>query len=120
MRTVSEKYANSSQLYIDDNKFFSTETITVPIGFRLFAIVNNRKNIHLSGTGALAVPRLEYMFAPQTPSTSYFLSAITAAASALFSSSSNQYKKNKMSVNRHIQLTSYKNDGIRFLVKNSL
>ena len=64
MRTVSEKYANSSKYYMGDTDFFSTEMITEPIGFRLFAIgqlslwsivsiVDNRKNIRLSGTGAL-------------------------------------------------------------------
>ena len=41
MRTVSEKYANISKYYMKDNDLFSTETITytLPIGFRLFAIV---------------------------------------------------------------------------------
>ena len=38
MRTVSEKYATSSKYHQDDSDFFSTETITVPIGFILFAI----------------------------------------------------------------------------------
>ena len=38
MKTGSEKCANSSKYYMDDTDFFSTETITVPIGFRLFAI----------------------------------------------------------------------------------
>ena len=38
MRTVSEKYANSSKYYMDDTDFFPTQTITVPIGFRLFTI----------------------------------------------------------------------------------
>ena len=33
MRTVSEKYANSSKYYMDDTDLFSTETITVPIVF---------------------------------------------------------------------------------------
>ena len=43
---------------MDDTDFFSTETLTMPIGFRLFAIgelitfVNNRKNNRLSGTVA--------------------------------------------------------------------
>ena len=37
-RTVSEKYANSSKYYMDDTDLFSTETITLPIDFRLFAI----------------------------------------------------------------------------------
>ena len=46
---------------MDNIDFFSTETITVPIGFRfvrdclIVSIVNNRKNIQLSGTGALEV-----------------------------------------------------------------
>ena len=62
MRTVSKKYANSSKyysvIYIDDTNFFLTETIAELISFRLFAIaqlsiVNNWKNILLSGTGAL-------------------------------------------------------------------
>ena len=57
MRTVSEKNANNTTYCMDDTDFFSTETITLPIGFRLFrdcsiaSIVNNRKNIRLSGTG---------------------------------------------------------------------
>ena len=38
MRTVSEKYANSSNHYMADIDFFSTQTITVPISFRLLAI----------------------------------------------------------------------------------
>ena len=38
MRTVSEKYANSSKYYMGNTDFFSTETITVPISFRLFTI----------------------------------------------------------------------------------
>ena len=38
MKTVSDKYANSSKYYMDDTDFFSTEAITVPIGFRLFTI----------------------------------------------------------------------------------
>ena len=38
MRTVSEKYANGSKYHMDDTDFLWTETITVPIGFRLFAI----------------------------------------------------------------------------------
>ena len=38
MKTVSEKYANSSKYYIDDTYFFLTETINMPIGFRLFAV----------------------------------------------------------------------------------
>ena len=38
MRTVFEKYANSSKYFTDDTDFFSTETITMPIGFILFAI----------------------------------------------------------------------------------
>ena len=38
MRTVSEKYANSSNHYMTNTDLFSTETITAPIGFRLFAI----------------------------------------------------------------------------------
>ena len=38
---------------MDDTDFFSTETIAVPIGFRLFAIEDNRKDIRLSGNGAL-------------------------------------------------------------------
>ena len=44
---------------MDDTDFFSTETITGPTGFRLFAIaesivstVSNRTNIQLGGTGA--------------------------------------------------------------------
>ena len=36
-RTVSEKYANSSKYHTDDTDFFSTEKITMSIGFRLFA-----------------------------------------------------------------------------------
>ena len=45
---------------MDDTDFFSTDSITVSIGFRLLAIaefisiVNNRRNIRLSGTGALS------------------------------------------------------------------
>ena len=39
MRTVSKKYANSSKYYMDNTDLFSTEMIIVPIGFRLFAIV---------------------------------------------------------------------------------
>ena len=38
MRTVSEKYANSSKYFMNDTDFFSTEKITKPIGFRLFVI----------------------------------------------------------------------------------
>ena len=40
---------------MDDTDFFPTETITMPIGFRLFviAILNNRENFRLSGTGTL-------------------------------------------------------------------
>ena len=60
MRTVSEKYANISKYYMDDTVIFSIKTITVLIGFRLFAIaqqftvsiINNRKNIRLNGTWA--------------------------------------------------------------------
>ena len=40
---------------MDDTEFFSTETITVPIGFRLFAIVSITKQSEitwLSGTVA--------------------------------------------------------------------
>ena len=40
MRTVSEKYANNSKYYMDDTDYFSTETIAVPTGFRLFAIAH--------------------------------------------------------------------------------
>ena len=38
MKTVSKKYANGSKYYMDDTDFFLTESIAVPIGFRLFAI----------------------------------------------------------------------------------
>ena len=38
MRRVSKKYANSSKYNINDTDFFSTETITLPTGFRMFAI----------------------------------------------------------------------------------
>ena len=40
MRSVAEKYANSSKYHMYDTDFFSTETITAPIGFRLFAIAH--------------------------------------------------------------------------------
>ena len=33
MRTVSEKYANSSRNLMDDTDLFSTDTNTLPIGF---------------------------------------------------------------------------------------
>ena len=45
-----------------ETDFFSTETISVPIGSAIvpdcsiFSIVNNRKNIRLSGTVALNEP----------------------------------------------------------------
>ena len=35
---VSEKYANILKYHMDYINFFSTKTITVPFGFRLFAI----------------------------------------------------------------------------------
>ena len=38
MRTVSDNYVNGSKYYMDDTDFFLTETITVTITFRLFAI----------------------------------------------------------------------------------
>ena len=38
MRTVSEKYANSSKYDMDNIDFFSRETIYQDIGFRLFAV----------------------------------------------------------------------------------
>ena len=42
MKTVSEKNANNSKYYRVDTDFFSTETISVPIGlpigFRLLAV----------------------------------------------------------------------------------
>ena len=38
MRSVSEKYATSSKYLMDIPDLFSTETITMPIGFRMFAI----------------------------------------------------------------------------------
>ena len=39
-RTVSKKYANNPKYYrpMDGAHFFSTETITVPLSLRLFAI----------------------------------------------------------------------------------
>ena len=43
MRVVSEEYANSSKKYMDDTEFFSTETIDVPICFRLFVIAELRQ-----------------------------------------------------------------------------
>ena len=54
MRTISEKYANSSKYYMIDTGSISTETITVPIGFRLFANAQSYiiGNIRLSGTGS--------------------------------------------------------------------
>ena len=57
MRTVSEKYANSSRNLMDDTDLFSIDTNTMLIGFSLFAIaqlsiVNNGENIRLSETGA--------------------------------------------------------------------
>ena len=84
MRTVSEKYANISNYYLDDSNFFSIETITVPIGFRLFAItlfsvVNNRKDIRLGGTEAL-VSRF-----PSSLSLSIFLSCLFVYQSASLS-----------------------------------
>ena len=62
MRTVSEKYANSSKYYMDDTDFFSTETITVSIFFSdCSRLLNNyclyrkqSENIRLRGTGALS------------------------------------------------------------------
>ena len=39
MSTVSEIYANSSKYCMDDTDFFSTVTITMPIGFRLVAVL---------------------------------------------------------------------------------
>ena len=38
MKAVSKKRENSSNKYMANIDFFSTEKITVPIGFRLFAI----------------------------------------------------------------------------------
>ena len=46
---------------MDYTNFFSTETITVPIGFQIVrdcsivSIVNNRGNFRLSGTGAFTL-----------------------------------------------------------------
>ena len=45
MRTVSEKYTKHSKYIMDNTDFFSTETITVPIGFRLFKGKENGKTI---------------------------------------------------------------------------
>ena len=57
MRTVSEKYANSSNYYMDDTDFFSTKTIplrSVSDFSRLLNFLNREEseNIRLSGTGA--------------------------------------------------------------------
>ena len=48
MRTDSEKYANSSKYYMDDTDFVCDCSIV--------SIVNDRKNIRLSGTAAWYIP----------------------------------------------------------------
>ena len=66
MRIFSEKYTNSSKYYLDETDFFSTETITVPIVFRLFAITQLRlslttgQSIRPSATGAKDKKRCPY------------------------------------------------------------